>query len=206
MTITQEDRNAIAAISARVPGWSDERQYGFFKVMLADKPELKDLLMLGVYHGRDIAFVLDILARYHPGRVVNITGVDRFSKEKCADWPDWAGSWEQLTHGMPAPSFEAATANTLSPLVTLVMMDDVAFLESCEAKYDLAYVDTSHDYESVKKLLQLVRNVCRSDAIVCGDDFSNLNGWGVERAVTESFSQFFLHAGWIWNAHVSLLK
>lgn len=131
---TPEDDKAIAAICARVPGWSDARQYGFFKSVLAARPDIEDMLMLGVYHGRDICYVQDILARYHPGRVLHIVGVDKFSNERCADWPGWAGSWEQVTHGMPAPDLDAADRNTRGgdAMVTLLKMDDVYFLIGTE--------------------------------------------------------------------------
>lgn len=197
---TPEDDKAIAAICARVPGWSDARQYGFFKSVLASRPDIEDMLILGVYHGRDICFVQDILARYHPGRVLNIVGVDKFSNERCADWPGWAGSWEQVTHGMPAPDLAAADRNTRGgdAMVTLLKMDDVYFLIGTELTYDFVYVDTSHDYQSVKNVLSHLKPVCREGATIAGDDFSNANGWGVPQAVNETFSHFTLYAGWIW--------
>lgn len=206
MYLTQADISAAAFISSYILGWSDERQYRFFKFILAGRPNLKDFLMLGVYHGRDIAFIQDILARYHPGRVLNIVGVDRFTAERCADWPHKAVSWEQLTKGMRPPSLESAQANVGAPNVRLVKMDDAAYLNACPDQYDAVYVDTSHDYKSVKGLLQIVKRVCHPDAIVCGDDYSDRNGWGVATAVGESFTGFALHDDWIWCADVSRLK
>ena len=195
---TPEDDKAIAAICARVPGWSDARQYGFFKQTLAARPEISDTLVLGVYHGRDICFMIDILRRYHAGRYMRIVGVDKFSNERCADWPGWAGSWEQVTHGMPAPDMDAATRNIASVQCELVKMDDVTFIDQCADQFDFVYVDTSHDYQSVKNVLSHLKPVCREGATIAGDDFSSANGWGVPQAVNETFSHFTLYAGWIW--------
>ena len=195
------DLDSIAEINARVPGWSDERQYGFFKKLFAENPGIYDMLMLGVYHGRDLCYIVDILRRYHAGRTMRIIGADRFTAERCADWPRWVETWEELTHGMPPPNLRAAEKNIDSDYVELFMRDDVDFLESLarqKSKFDCIYVDTSHDYKSVRAVLQLVPSVGKAGAIICGDDYVEANGWGVVRAVNESFCNITLHAGHIW--------
>lgn len=206
VTYTLEEFQAMEAIQRRIPGWSGMPQYAFFKTMLAAHPRLETMLILGVYHGRDIAFILDILARNHAGRLVQIVGVDRFSDQPCADWPRWATSWEMLTKGMPAPNLTAAAANVGAHNVTLVQANDATFLEQPNLRFGLVYLDTSHDYASVKNLLAKVWRVCTDNAIICGDDFSNANGWGVKTAVEESFTSFDLLGEWVWYSDLARLK
>ncbi len=211
-TITQEDRDSVAAIQRAIPGWSDMKQYAFFKDLLAAVPTIRDVLILGVYYGRDIAFLLDVCARYHPERELNVLGVDKFSAEPCDDWPkDKRGmTWEQAGFG-PAPSFEKALHNVQAlnhgnRRVALVQRDASAFL--CETKllFDVVYEDTSHDYETCKRIIQLAPNVTRGDAIIAGDDYSDAGTWGVKRAVTACFNSHHVFADWIWYSNKSELK
>ena len=207
--LTGEDRTSIASICSRIIGWSDQRQYGFFKALLEAKPEAKSLLMVGVYYGRDIAFIQDILARYHPGRVLGIVGVDRFSTAPCADWPHWATSWEHLTNGMPAPDFDKAYQNVAAgrDCIALFKDDDETFLARAVGLYDVIYLDASHDEASVARQLGQVRKLCNGpQAIICGDDFSNLNGWGVKTAVEKAFTKFELFEDWVWYGKAEDLK
>lgn len=207
---TAEDQAEIDAIRAKVIGWSDDRQYYFFKALLAARPDIEDLLMLGVYHGRDIAFILAILKRYHPSRALRIVGVDRFSSAPCADWPAWAKSWEHLTNGMPAPDIGSAQANTESPMVRLVKCDDETFMDEANLqgqKYDAIYFDAAHDKESVQRQIRQCQALCNGQTtVLCGDDFSNLNGWGVKTAVEEGFNQFWLFREWVWFSVRAHLK
>src|SRR4051812_3564824 len=98
ITLTPEDIAGMNAINARIPGWSDAKHYAFFKYVLAELPWITDLLVVGVYQGRDIAYILDLVGRYHKTRPLRITGVDKFSDTPCADWPeakrgmDWKGA------------------------------------------------------------------------------------------------------------------
>lgn len=84
--LTQDDKHRVAAINGDIHGWSGYAQYGFFKAAFAAH-DIRHLLMLGVYMGRDIAYILDILKRYYPNKEVMIVGVDKFSDTPCADWP-----------------------------------------------------------------------------------------------------------------------
>lgn len=215
--LTPQDAQAVAAIKERIIGWSTESQYRFFKTALGVLPEIENILVLGVYYGRDIAFILDILARYHPSRQVNIVGVDRFSSEPCSDWNGLSRSWEEATHGMPAPDILKARGNIMQcPLgagvkfgesVMLVASDHMEFLRDTQEKFELIYVDGAHDYVTVKEQLQLVPRVCRNEAaVIAGDDYCNLNGWGVESAVREAFASFRLIDQWIWYARLSEMK
>lgn len=203
-----QDLRAVRDIAARIPGWSGDAHYAFFKTMLAAHPAAANLLVLGVYHGRDIAFILDILRRHHPGRVVEIVGVDLFEPGPCADWPPEkrAMSWE-TAQGCQPPSHAAAMANTDSRHVRILKMDDAEFFRSwpSESPFDMFYLDTAHDEATVLRQLAAIPRIARGDALVAGDDYSDAGTWGVKRAVSVAFTRHEVFAGWIWYSHSSLL-
>ena len=205
--LTKEDVARTYAINAAIPGWSGPAHYLFFKAVLAQK-NIRSILVLGIYHGRDIAYILDLLARFHPGREIEITGVDRFSSDPCADWTPAkeVRTWESEVHG-PPPNYEAAVANTRDPRVRLIKSDDFDFLENTMEKFDAVYLDTAHDFDTVTRQLRQVPRVCRPGALLCGDDFSDRHTWGVASAVGRAFDgRHRLSSGWIWYARVEELQ
>lgn len=221
--LTADDYARIHEIATRVPGWSDARHYAFFKQLV---PQLKRLararaqpgeevrprlLMLGVYHGRDLAFLLDLAHRYHFGRL-DLTGVDKFSDTPCADWPadKHALSWHAAGFG-EAPSLDRAAFHLErmrhGATLHLVREPDQQYLDQVRGTtFDAVYLDTAHDYETVARQLRQVVKVCHEHTILCGDDYSDEGTWGVRRAVSEAFDRHSLHAGWIWQASFSDLK
>ncbi len=202
MSIDAQDQERMAEICRCIPGYSDARHYHFFRQLLASR-SIETILMLGVYFGRDIAFILEAARR--AGRAVRITGVDKFSDDACADWPDAlrGRTWEQAGFGA-APSLEAATAH-LSPFcagasVQLVRQHDALFLADCRAQFDLIYLDTAHDYETVRRQIGQAAPRLAAGGILAGDDYSDAGTWGVCRAVTEAAPGHRLASGWIWFA------
>jgi hypothetical protein len=203
------DAERCAEICASVPGYSDGKHYSFFRQVLSGNAV--SLLMLGVYFGRDLAFCCDI-ARDYPERRFLFSGVDKFTDTPCRDWPGdkVSLSWEQAGYG-PAPSRFRAEENILrhkpeNVTLALTSSDDCAFLESTTQSFDVVYLDTSHDYQTVKRQLSLISNVCHPRTLICGDDYSDVGTWGVKRAVTEAFSSHSVFEEWIWYANFSLLK
>jgi predicted O-methyltransferase YrrM len=192
----------MAEICRCIPGYSDARHYQFFRQLLAGRG-IESILVLGVYFGRDIAFMLEAARR--AGRAARITGVDKFSDDACADWLEGLRdrSWEQAGFG-PAPSLEAATAH-LAPWcagapVQLVKQRDALFLAACRDQFDLIYLDTAHDYETVRRQIRQAAPCLAPGGILAGDDYSDAGTWGVRRAVTEAAPGHRLVSGWIWVA------
>lgn len=204
--ITPEDATAINHINGRIIGYSNERHYAFFKTLFGVE-DIKRVLILGVYHGRDIAYMLDVLARYHPGRQVEIVGVDKFTNDACDDWPAdrKALNWAQAGFGTP-PSLEGAILNVGAAPVKLHKAHDSDYLELTEEKFDVVYLDTAHDEKTVSRQLSQVRRVCNPEAILCGDDYSNEGTWGVKKAVEQSFTIHHIFADWIWFSSVEKLN
>lgn len=210
---TPGDNERVSVISAAIPGWSDIKQYAFFKALLAEAtPSIREVLILGVYHGRDMAFLLDVANRYCPHRELRVVGVDKFNAEPCEDWPEGKRgmTWEQAGFGLP-PDFERAKKNLapfqgISRAAIVIKQDDFSFLAETKLMFDAVYIDTSHDYASAKRVIDAVPNVCREHTIIGGDDYSDEGTWGVKRAVSESFETHGVFAGWIWYSNRQQLK
>jgi len=183
-----------------VPGYSDNRHYAFFKHLLSCA-DIKKLLILGVYHGRDIAYLVDLARAL--GRPLHVVGVDKFSNDFCDDWPKerQSLSWQQAGFGTP-PSVEAAT-NHLARLgfsndVTLIKERDEKFLATCSDRFDAIYIDTSHDYNTVARQIRQTAGLLTDAGLICGDDYSDQGTWGVKRAVSELIPGHLIFADWIW--------
>lgn len=198
------EQRVRATIDAACLGYSGLAHWVFFRALLASR-RLRDICILGVYHGRDLAY-LATLARHLGRRDIRLTGVDRFIDAPCADWPDHLRGfdWERAGFG-PPPSLERARANLtalgLVDSVDLVQSDAEDFLASAKQQFDVAYIDTSHDYETTSRTIAGAVKALRSGGIVAGDDFSDAGTWGVASAVRNAFSQPEVFGGWVWLAH-----
>lgn len=200
-------QKSVAPIQGRVPGWSGVFHYLFFKALLDTRPELKTILILGVYMGRDISFMCDA-AKTRP---LQIVGVDKFSDTPCADWPEdkRSLSWKQAGFG-EAPNAEKAYLN-INPAaqhsVRLIEADDVLWLQTIEGKFDFIFLDTAHDAQTVIRQINHAKKLCHENTIIAGDDYENLlPTWGVKDAVKEAFLTHQVLADTIWFADAGELK
>jgi predicted O-methyltransferase YrrM len=196
----QRDQASMAEITASVRGYSDARHYSFFRGVFSHT-EVRSVLLLGVYFGRDTAFMCSAARRC--GRSLSITAVDKFTNDACDDWPSGQQnqSWEEAGFG-PAPSVEAASANIerfkAGSTVQVIQQRDDLFLASCQQQFDLIYIDTSHDYETVRRQLRQARRLAAEGGLLAGDDYSDEGTWGVRRALREAAPAHAVFAGWIW--------
>jgi hypothetical protein len=139
------------------------------------------LLILGVYRGRDIDYMLDIARGF--GRSLHVVGVDKFSDDCCEDWPRDRRplNWQQAGFGAP-PSFEAAKANLgklgFADSVTVYKERDEIFLAACRERFDAIYLDTSHDYATLARQSRQTVGLLTEDGLLCGDDYSEQGTWG----------------------------
>jgi len=199
-----------AALAAQVPGWSGPPHHLFFHSVFAALPEVKSVLILGVYFGRDIC----IMSRCGKGRALQIVGVDKFSDTACEDWPDGKRnlSWEQAGFGKP-PNAERALANITARKqanhdVRLIASDDAAFLPNITGNFDLIYIDTAHDRATVKRQIKQVQPLCHASTLIAGDDYESLgiSTWGVKEAVAAGFTQHQVLCDVIWFANAADIK
>jgi SAM-dependent methyltransferase len=196
------DMERLAEICRLVPGYSDARHYLFFKRLFASTT-VANILMLGVYFGRDIVLMLEAARR--AGRKLRIMGVDKFSDDACADWPASlrGRGWEEAGFGR-APSLEEAAA-CIEPYqggaeVTLVREPDERFLNSCTETFDLIYLDTAHDHATVQRQLRQAVRLLAAGGLLAGDDYSDQGTWGVRRALGEAAPGHAVFAEWLWFA------
>lgn len=196
-SLTIEEINSVCI------GYSGQHHWQFFQKILSN-PDIKNICILGVYYGRDIAYIKAILQQL--GRTdFMIVGVDKFEDSFCEDWPEEKRqlNWQEAGFGH-APNLQKTRTNLLklglSGNVFLVSDSDVNFLQTTTQIFDLIYIDTSHDYESVKNLINLSLKKVKSNGFLAGDDFSDQGTWGVAKAVRESFPKFELFSNWIWLA------
>lgn len=197
---TEVDQERMTIISAAVRGYSQQPHYSFFKHVFS-LTMFKRVLILGVYFGRDICFMVDAAKR--SGRDISVTGVDKFSDDYCDDWPEQYknASWEEIGYGV-APSLEAAQENIdkfgFGGSVKLIKQRDDEFLAQCNDKFDLIYIDTAHDYATVRRQLYQALPLLAEGGLMAGDDYSDRGTWGVERALKELAPGHVVHGGWIW--------
>ena len=200
--ITHEDMQRMESIRQTIPGYSELLHYAFFKHLLACFT-VKRLLILGVYHGRDVAYLMDLARAL--GRPLEVVGVDKFSDDFCEDWPKERQSlnWQEAGFGT-SPSFEAAQAHMarfgFSDSVTLVKERDEVFLASCSERFDAIYIDTSHDYDTVARQVRQTVRLLTDDGLLCGDDYSDQGTWGVKRAISEFAPGHVVFSNWVWIA------
>jgi hypothetical protein len=198
--MTPADTQRMDAIRGTIPGYSEGLHYAFFKHLMACT-NIGRLLILGVYHGRDIAYLMDIARALH--RPLEVVGVDKFSDDFCADWPKERQTlnWQQAGFGM-APSFESARTHIarlgFSDSVTVIRQRDEVYLSTCDERFDAIYIDTSHDYDTVARQICQTARLLNDDGLICGDDYSDQGTWGVKRAVTELVPGHVIFANWIW--------
>jgi hypothetical protein len=159
--------------------------------------------MLGVYLGRDIAYMGVAMDEMH--RDFRIVGVDMFQDVNTDDWPDAKRgmSWKEAGFGDP-PNRDRAQDNMnrlgIGSKTEMVQSSMEGFLSTTGKTFDLIYVDASHDYETAKRAIALARPHLSAGGILVGDDYSNLGKWGVARAVQELCPKHEVHYGWIWAA------
>lgn len=189
-------------------GWSGIKHWTFQQEILTKMPHLCNICMLGVYLGRDTAYMAVHLEHLRPGGH-HITAVDLFSDAPCADWaPEKRGlTWEQAGFG-PAPAMEAVRKNLsllgLDAHVTLVKQDACSFLRSTGQIFDLIFIDTSHDYETTRDTIRAALPRLSDAGVLAGDDYSDEGTWGVKRAVSELCPRHSVFMEWIWYAPKSL--
>jgi len=190
-------------------GYSGLHHWKFFKDLFAD-PAIRDICILGVYRGRDLAYIASILKGYKRSSY-NLVGVDKFADSYGADWPSEMRelNWEQAGYGKP-PDMNVAMENlrklNLDEHIRLHQATAQQFLVSGSEKFDFIYIDISHDYPTTLEVIDLAIPRLKAGGLIGGDDFSDQATWGVASAVRDSFSKYEVFANWIWTAQIKDYK
>jgi hypothetical protein len=204
----------VAHICQVCRGWSTVAHYAFFKSILDCVPWAQHWLILGVYQGRDIAFIQAARRKYHLARKLDITGIDLFSDGPCNDWPEAmrGKTWEEA--GMGPPPTKTQAWDNLGTLdlhygVVLREQDDALALEALAGAgcvYDVVYIDTAHDFATVARQISQVRGVIHPATIICGDDWTPRETWDVAGAVRAGFTAAAVFAQTIWLSDAGNLR
>jgi hypothetical protein len=185
-------------IRGNIPGWSHVGHYAFFQHVVALLPQDARILVCGVYHGLDLRLIETAAEKL--GKRIHLSGVDLFSDKPCADWPpEKRGlTWEQA-FACPPPSMTAAHAH--APTAQIVKGDARLHLCSCAGAFDFIYLDTSHDFETVRHEIRAAKYALRPGGILGGDDYTgHETGWGVDRAVQQELPYHLVFFNRIWLA------
>jgi SAM-dependent methyltransferase len=207
ITLCDETKHRLVALEwqrthERIPGWSNSSHALFFHSVISvigRQAQPLRALVCGVYHGLDLA-LLQWAARSKNIKL-DLVGVDLFSDQPCADWDEGQrarGTWEANGFG-PPPSMEAAQRN--APGAQLVRANSIEYMRASPLLFDFIYLDTSHDYATVRAELAEARRILAPGGVLAGDDyFEPGSGWGVDRAVCELVPHHVALWGRIWLA------
>lgn len=196
-------RRRRSLIDAECPGYSGRAHWRFFSTVLS-RPTIRDICVLGVYNGRDIAYMASILESSAVGNYT-ISGIDKFSDTPGDDWPADVQhvSWREAGFGEP-PDMQRALSHLkalgLAANVSLYQARADEFLKQSRQSFDFIYIDISHDYESTTAAINASIPRLNPGGLLGGDDFSDQGTWGVSRAVSERFEHFQVFSNWLWLA------
>lgn len=194
---TQEDVDRCRQLKEGVPGWSELAHFLFFRELLKAKPNAS-ILMIGVYHGLDLRY-LEGLAK-DLGQTVKLTGVDLFSTDSPADWPeDKKGmTWEQGA-GCPPPNMEAAHRN--APTATIIKGDSAHYMATTTEGFDVVFLDGAHTEKQVNSEIFWAKNILYPRGFLCGDDYHwGVPTGGVDKAVQGHFPSHAVFFNRLWVA------
>jgi hypothetical protein len=192
-------------------GWSGRRQWNLFKEVFSREREFKFLAILGVYRGRDLAYMCEAL-KYNKNYNFKIYAIDLFEQDVPFIIRNGKKVWQQ-DHSLELPSLN----NSKKIIKYLGFSKNVEFIKGdfslirkISDKLDFSYIDIAHDYQSTKDAIDLSIKVGSNDMLIFGDDYGEGytvdTKWGVKKAAQDSFSQFNVHYNWIWESERKFYK
>ena len=197
-TLSKNDYAYFNKIKKNTKGTSQLFHLAFFK-----KFKAKKILMLGVYHGFDLQLM------NYCNKNSMMFGVDKFNDKYCKDWPKTKRklTWQDAGFGDPPGKPNQILRNLNNQkvsngnLISLIKSDDAKYLNLLikkKEKFDLIYIDTSHDYKTVIRQINQCKKILNKKGIISGDDYSDHGTWGVKKAVTEGFNHHYVFCDRIW--------
>lgn len=192
-------------------GWSGRRQWNLFREIFSKKKRFVNLALLGVYRGRDLAFICEAL-KFNKIYNFKIFAVDLFEQENAFIIRNGKKIWQQ-DHSLKLPSLENSKKIVkylgFSRNVEFIK-GDFSLIKNIQEKLDFAYIDIAHDYQSTKDAIDVCMDVSNDDMVIFGDDYGDGytvdTRWGVKEAVKDSFKKFEIHQDWFWGSEKKYYK
>ena len=175
------------------PGWMSVEELTY----LAEAASKSNIIVeVGSWKGRSTI----ALAANTPGRVI---AVDSFLGDPNyaphAEEIESNGGWEWLYDEFQRNLKSAGVAEKVYPIIG----NSVKVATSTYTKFDMIFIDASHDYESVKDDIIAWKPLLREGGILCGHDFNEDNWPGVVKAVRELIPVFRVVPGTtIWTTEI----
>jgi hypothetical protein len=203
--LSKKDFTYFNNVKKKFKGTSKNFHFAFFK-----KFKAKKILILGVYY----CFDLNLINYSNKNSI--IVGVDKFNDKFCRDWPKSKKklTWDKAGYGVPPPNNPNQLLHKIKkqgPLnnnsISIIKSDDIKYLKlliNKKKKFDLIYLDTSHDYKTVINQIKFSKKLINKNGIIAGDDYSDHGTWGVKKAVTEAFDFHHVFCDRIWFFHRSI--
>lgn len=172
-----------------------EKIHGFFNCanlyrrMVEEAQNGSVFVELGVFKGKSAAYMgVEIL---NSGKKIEFYAVDHFK-----------GSPEHVNDAaVKGNSLKEECYQNLLPVMGIVRMLPVSSVDAArmfeDESIDFIYIDAAHEYEDVKKDMELWFPKVKKGGVFAGDDYGILNHPGVKQAVDELFP-VVEHEGWVW--------
>lgn len=198
LILSKKEVSICYEINQTIPGRADTINFVAYRELIC-KSDIRKVLVIGTYMGRDIAYLM-ALAK-HANVQIELVGMDRFTDEPCADWPEEKKtlSWEMAGYG-PSPDINetmrylndyGVTAN-----IRLIKGRDEEYLVSCSEDFDLIVLDTALDYNTIKRQIACSKKLLRPQGYLVGSGYLGVNG--VRAALSESFKSYWLVENDVW--------
>lgn len=192
VTLSAKEMSVCYEITQAIPGTADINRFAAYRNLLHTS-SVRKILVLGTYMGRDIAFIMALAGLVQIP--VELVGIDRFTDEPGADWPEEKKSlcWEEAGYGQPPDIQEAMRYLNdygVSANVRLIKGTYEQYLASCSEDFDLIVFDTSCDTPTIMNQIGLSGKLLRGQGYLMGSGYLGTNG--VRTALKEC-----LHTHWL---------
>ena len=162
----------------RIPGWFAAENRDTLSSLIA-KHSVTSVIEIGSFLGKSAVWF-----GLHP-EITEIFCVDRWFE--FAETANSNNLVSTLTRwGLPRDFFHLFRDNILAAGLfdkVIPIRGDSRDVHPLVTQCDLVYIDGSHDYAGCRSDVQLYGPKARK--VICGDDFDDVEGWGVRRAVLD---------------------
>lgn len=155
-----------------IEGWFDSNDVKLYEEMVSSAKDGAVFVEIGCFKGRSTVAMCELIQKYN--KQINFFAVDHFK-----------GSWEHQDDPTLKDLFKIFLQNTIDynkSLNIIPQPSEMAAENFKDGSIDFVYIDASHDYESVKKDLNVWFPKLKYDGVMGGHDY----GWeSVKQAVDE---------------------